>query len=365
MKYICDKCKKEFKKKDHYDNHMKRKIPCVPDLTCPDCGVTFSRLFTLNRHLKNSKKCNKSNDDEDEELSESLESSETSTEQEEKILENKKWVCHVCKKWFDRKYNYERHMKSCISKTNKSEITKALTAYEEKIHSFLNKIDNNIINNINVNRSNVQNLNNAQRDVNIDNRTIDNSTNINIQLTSIIRPNIDFLKEKDVQKWVGKRNELDMMTQFIQQVFSNDEHPENHNMYLDSDDILHRFTGNKWIKNKISDFHMTKTLQIVLYAIEKKLRITDPDAQSRSYKKLLGVREYSNIERMACEHRREFGRILRGMEKKGKIAKAKWKAENNIPDSDCEYSKDEDSSNSSDTSIDNTSNGKTTIEDID
>ena len=68
--YVCNKCQKEFTTAQNLRFHMKRKVPCVPDLlpvlnansannTCKFCGKTYANRFSLDRHTKI---CNMKND---------------------------------------------------------------------------------------------------------------------------------------------------------------------------------------------------------------------------------------------------------------------------------------------------------------
>lgn len=73
--YACEKCKKKFKQKCHYDNHLNRKYPCVindnsdnedndisesnkklkskdPGHKCNNCKKTFSQKSSLLRHIE-------------------------------------------------------------------------------------------------------------------------------------------------------------------------------------------------------------------------------------------------------------------------------------------------------------------------
>ncbi len=53
--YTCDKCGKEFSRKDALVRHCKKKIPCDPHenanrLTCDVCGLVFDRKSNYDRH---------------------------------------------------------------------------------------------------------------------------------------------------------------------------------------------------------------------------------------------------------------------------------------------------------------------------
>ena len=59
MKYICEKCNKEFNQKSNYDRHINRKKSCVSEektlqdihnTTCEFCSHVFSQLSALKKH---------------------------------------------------------------------------------------------------------------------------------------------------------------------------------------------------------------------------------------------------------------------------------------------------------------------------
>jgi len=61
-KIICERCGKKFYNKSHLDDHLNRKIPCIPkkinniidddkDNYCKQCNKYFSRPYTLKRHF--------------------------------------------------------------------------------------------------------------------------------------------------------------------------------------------------------------------------------------------------------------------------------------------------------------------------
>lgn len=65
MKYKCEICEKEFKRTEHYNNHLNRKTKCFKkeinkDLQCDKCDKIFTRRDNLLRHEKT--KCYKINE---------------------------------------------------------------------------------------------------------------------------------------------------------------------------------------------------------------------------------------------------------------------------------------------------------------
>lgn len=58
--FKCNKCNKEFKRKDHYNNHMNRKTPCVKEvIKCENCLKIFNKTYDLTNHLNRKFKCKK------------------------------------------------------------------------------------------------------------------------------------------------------------------------------------------------------------------------------------------------------------------------------------------------------------------
>lgn len=58
--YICENCSKVYVRKDHYESHLNRKTDCMKGLNggkgvrleCPHCHKGYSRIDSLNRHIK-------------------------------------------------------------------------------------------------------------------------------------------------------------------------------------------------------------------------------------------------------------------------------------------------------------------------
>jgi len=55
--YICDKCRKQFRRYDHYKRHMSRKTPCNVSLNCPYCDKKFKYKSLLEVHYNPKSRC--------------------------------------------------------------------------------------------------------------------------------------------------------------------------------------------------------------------------------------------------------------------------------------------------------------------
>jgi len=55
--YICEKCRKQFKRYDNYKRHISRKTPCNVSLNCPYCDKKFKYKSRLKDHYKPRSRC--------------------------------------------------------------------------------------------------------------------------------------------------------------------------------------------------------------------------------------------------------------------------------------------------------------------
>jgi len=56
-KYICNKCKKQFVRHDHYKRHLSRKTPCNASFYCPNCNKKFKYKSRLESHYNPKSRC--------------------------------------------------------------------------------------------------------------------------------------------------------------------------------------------------------------------------------------------------------------------------------------------------------------------
>jgi hypothetical protein len=96
--YKCKICSKTFNRKSSYDNHMKRKKPCVP-LNSTNFNLKKKINNPLNRAVSQKK-------------------------------EQKDYKCEYCNKSFTKKYNLNRHLDTCKIKKNQEEDKKKKDYYD-------------------------------------------------------------------------------------------------------------------------------------------------------------------------------------------------------------------------------------------
>ena len=89
--YVCKKCDKDFNRKSSYDNHLKRKNPCVKKVIKLDNFTKIPHKFLEKPHKSSEK---------NENVSEDINSISVGLK------------CKYCLKKFARKDNCVRHMKN-------------------------------------------------------------------------------------------------------------------------------------------------------------------------------------------------------------------------------------------------------------
>ena len=127
VNHICIKCKKEFKKKSHYLDHINKKFSCIKT---PE--ILFDTPEKLPKKTENEEKINK--------IIENVEKINKIIENEEKIIENNEILnlnCQFCGIIFNRKDNLNRHIKDrCkvkkLQDEEKENIFKILLAKDEQ-----------------------------------------------------------------------------------------------------------------------------------------------------------------------------------------------------------------------------------------
>jgi hypothetical protein len=134
MKYICSRCSKQFNQKIHLYNHQNRKIKCQ------------EKIETNNKDIPNLDNIN------------SAHKNEQFTQKNEEKIVNK---CNNCLKTFSRKFNYERHLKTCGA-TNKS-VEHLEKIYNELLEKF--KIQNDKIAKLEKDNEKILKLENENKEI--------------------------------------------------------------------------------------------------------------------------------------------------------------------------------------------------------
>ena len=200
VKYCCERCGYTTTFKTHYNKHINRKNPCKSILN-------NTSIEELRENFKNNN-----------------------------ITPNYKIVkkvhkCEVCCKIFDTEEELNYHKQTC-NISNKLKLIKKLEEENEilKKTKVIHQTTNNIINNTsNVTNNNTLILNNF------------GSENWNYM-------GIDKLKNYLLPP-------IPAITKVNQQIYCNDEHPENHNMKISSlyGNYMQVFENNKWVHKLKSD----------------------------------------------------------------------------------------------------------------
>jgi hypothetical protein len=161
--------------------------------------------------------------------------------------------CDKCEKILSNKQSYHRHIKNCKGKINKLEcnychevFTLAPAKYRHQKNCKLktkNEITSSdlLIQNINItNNDNRQTINNDNRQIiNNDNRQITN--NITLQIRNFGDENKDYITNAFLLQCY--KNGYYGLVEMIENVYFNNEHPENHNVRIGS------------LKNKYLEVH--------------------------------------------------------------------------------------------------------------
>ena len=186
---------------------------------CYRCENDFKQRWRLDRHLKRKKLCPK------------LDKQQITPENAEKRIfdagkriETQKIKCTYCNREFKRKWDLNRHLKTCKirkeldeKKKDKEEIKflKKKVELYEKNHE--NQIKTNLITNNNTN-------------TNCHNTNMTNSNNtVNITVNDYGQENINYLKDSKYKRLINKilGNGMHGLQQYIKYKYCNPEAPEN------------------------------------------------------------------------------------------------------------------------------------------
>ena len=257
MPYKCHLCKKELKTKHGLKGHLEKKKPCVSTHSCKLCGKIFKTKQILEKHYKRKTPCIKDTNFKPKNNSKNIpkyskifqktpisESSEDyGLDLEIKVVKPK---CEYCKKDYSTKYNLNKHLKICNSKTLFENTQKQLQLKYDKLKEDIDFIkqtssSNHIIHN------------NTENNITI-NSTINNTqNNINITINAFGDEMVDYLTEKEYRSAINSK--IGGIVKMIKNINFNSAHPQNHNVYIPNkkDQYAMIYDGAKWLLNKKDD----------------------------------------------------------------------------------------------------------------
>jgi hypothetical protein len=225
VEYICERCAKKFNKKSNYIAHLSRKNLCKS--ICND-----------NKAQKNAQKAGKNSRNEEE----------------------KAFFCDNCNKYFLKKYNCERHQKTCKIKNNENleKLYKELLKEMKKQNKEIKMLKEQLY------KPKTETKINAKNICNNNNINSNNTTNNNfVNIVAFGKEDIKYISK---QEWIKLLNMKYMSVKgLIEKIHFNDKYPENSNVYISNlkDNYAMFYNGNKWIietKNEvISNLIDTKT----------------------------------------------------------------------------------------------------------
>lgn len=239
-------------------------------MLCCLCEKTFTTKNNYFRHLRQMHKNNPV-------------AVNNEIEKMKKII--KFFKCDLCEKGFSTLYNLSRHTNSTCRYRNinkdtdeeledlfeefKSKLEKSPSHETEKLFQMIDELKSKIhINQQNtiVNQSTI-----IQTITNNDNRHIDNSQNINIQVLNIGEENLNMLKNStflnqvldqiesntDYYEQTDERTLKDILVETYRKVNCNPDYPENHNLYKGNKSPYTPFyikIDNKWLQTTDLDY---------------------------------------------------------------------------------------------------------------
>ena len=178
VKYICEKCNKEFKQKGHYQDHLNKKFPCKPkpiiiintqenltnldknNLCCNFCKSVFNRRDNYKRHMDKFCKIKKLHDEEKEKEKEDI--TKTLLEKDEeirKVNEDNKQITDINIELKINNKNLQKNYKKLEKIYEELEINnKNLIKNNKKLESKINEY-NIIISNKDKQIDELQNIN--------------------------------------------------------------------------------------------------------------------------------------------------------------------------------------------------------------
>ena len=180
-----------------------------------------------------------------------------------------KYECNKCSKIFDRKSNYDTHMKrkvACneqISNGNNAncKYCKKIFSSYKSLHRHITKgsckcydINNKCNVNCNTNLPNLTNINNGTIDNRVNN-TINNNMKVDVdmKLVKFGNENLSYISDDLFKSILGRG--FKCVEELVDHSHFHPDHPENHNIYIANikNDYVVIYDGKKWNINRKED----------------------------------------------------------------------------------------------------------------
>jgi len=262
VQYKCSKCNKIFGQKGHYDYHINRKRPCNGnDITNNDSQE--KTIKSQDKSTKNQEKTKISQD-------KSSDCKEETKISEINEIKNKK-QCQYCKKTFTRVATLNKHIKEICRvkkehdldkenlmtrlieereehKKQMQEMIKKMEEMKNDQNELLNKMSKEITelkkNSVKGNRQKANSIQNAEK---IQNNTINSGNTVNnIKIIAYGKEDLSHLLEGDYKQILNKG--FKSVPALVESIHFNKNKPENHNIYISNmrDNYVLIYDGKDW-----------------------------------------------------------------------------------------------------------------------
>lgn len=218
-------------------------------LQCDKCGRIFDRKYNYDRHIKNKRPCVSSditNNNKKFDLKNIIVPEDVSIIKKN-TNEKKKIIlneCNFCGKTYSTKFNLNKHVKRCIIACKSQKID---NEKEELYKKTISRLESQVV-------ELTKKIGNSYQ-YNI-NQHLDQSVHQqNIQINSYGSENLNYITPSEVEKLISHPSTC--LPQFIKMVHYNEEHPENHNVVIDEikENVIKILkTKNNWDTSCLEEF---------------------------------------------------------------------------------------------------------------